>query len=225
MGKCRFCGAVLQVPQRPHIVGHEDIVTSTAPATQASPTAAAPAPACGACQSPISPTEASTVCPSCGLTFHADCWAENYGCSAYGCAQVNALLPKTDFADAAPNDDSLPAPLAALVTKVAVEQPNTPHASKLPVEHALLGGSVLGLLLGAFTFGVPALLALVAVLVYLQRRRGWRVGQVPRVVLAAGILAIAGVAAGVVVSYVWWLKDAAPDVDGIGVWSLEQEEG
>ncbi|MDB5333913.1 MAG: hypothetical protein JWP03_5064 [Phycisphaerales bacterium] len=52
-------------------------------------------PQCGVCHSAISIFEETTECPSCGLTFHSDCWAENRGCSAYGCPQVGALEEKT----------------------------------------------------------------------------------------------------------------------------------
>src|SRR5688572_3964792 len=51
---------------------------------------------CGICQSSIFPDENVTVCSSCGLTFHAECWTENWGCAAYGCEQVNALKPRED---------------------------------------------------------------------------------------------------------------------------------
>lgn len=46
---------------------------------------------CGVCHSAISSAEATATCPSCKLLFHADCWHENRGCSAYGCDQVNVL--------------------------------------------------------------------------------------------------------------------------------------
>ena len=206
-GKCRFCGAIVKVPQREHVVATDDFVAAATPTAAPAPSVkAAPAEACGACQSPIDPTEQTTTCPSCSLTFHADCWAENYGCSAYGCAQVNVLLPKTEIAEAAPTDDSLPK------SQIATEAANE---TKLPKEYALLGGSVMGLLLGAFTFGVPALISLVAVLTYLKRRRGRR--GIPRVVFAAAALAAVGVVVGLFVSYIWWLKDVMPTNDVLDV--------
>ncbi|MDB5173884.1 MAG: hypothetical protein JWN51_2657 [Phycisphaerales bacterium] len=51
-------------------------------------------PMCGVCHSTISIFEETAECPSCGLPFHTDCWAENRGCSAYGCPQVGALEEK-----------------------------------------------------------------------------------------------------------------------------------
>ncbi len=49
---------------------------------------------CGVCHSSITQFDEITVCPSCGLTFHRDCWQENHGCSAYGCPHVGALTPR-----------------------------------------------------------------------------------------------------------------------------------
>lgn len=46
---------------------------------------------CSICQCAIASSDAQTACPDCGLSFHNDCWVENKGCSAYGCAQVNVL--------------------------------------------------------------------------------------------------------------------------------------
>ena len=236
LGKCRFCGASVQVPQRPGVVGTDGFVMTAAPpasgpatspkpyspSPQANPTVpsppstgpagavpAAPAEACGACQSPIAPGESSTTCPACGLTFHADCWAENYGCSAYGCSQVNALLPKGEAV--APGNSveregaDLDPSVTAQTTHEAASSDDAENAPKVTVEYALLAGSVVGVVLGALTFGVPALLACAAALVYISRlrRRGMR--RTPRVVLAAGLLAFAGAVAGAAVSYVWWV--------------------
>jgi len=49
---------------------------------------------CGVCHGPINAFDETTACPACGLVFHQDCWRENRGCSAYGCAQVGALMPQ-----------------------------------------------------------------------------------------------------------------------------------
>lgn len=239
LGKCRFCGAVMQVPDRPGIVSSDDFVAPVASLPHAASSHAAPAvssartKSCGVCQSSIQAGESSTACPACGLTFHADCWAENFGCSAYGCSQVNALVPKAHAGetllfnpdasfDAQPDSrnglpelsDAPPGSHAALAADVGAA-----HAPRIPPEHALLAGSVAGLLLGSLTFGVPALLALAAVVVYVIRRRRRGRGHVSRVVVAAALLAAAGVVAGAAVSYVWWVRGIGPADDGIGVWS------
>jgi hypothetical protein len=49
---------------------------------------------CGVCHCPITLFDEVQACPSCGMSFHADCWQENRGCSAYGCAYVGALNGK-----------------------------------------------------------------------------------------------------------------------------------
>ena len=156
---------------------------------------------CGACQSTIAPAEELATCPACGLTFHADCWAENYGCSAYGCSQVNALLPLEKAKPIEPNG-SRPGDGADVLDTELLGEGAEPPAEKVPGAYVLLGTSVAALLAGAFTFGVPSLLAAVAALVYLKRQRG-----TPHrgVAWAAAALALAGVAAGAAVSYVWWL--------------------
>jgi hypothetical protein len=122
---------------------------------------------------------------------------------------VNALLPKGDAVapgDNAGRDGVEPHPsVAAQTTRGAAAPDDAEDAPKVTVEYALLAGSVVGVVLGALTFGVPALLACAAALVYIGRlrRRGMR--RTPRVVLAAALLALVGAVAGAAVSYVWWV--------------------
>lgn len=159
---------------------------------------------CGACQSTIAVGEQLTTCPACGLTLHADCWAENYGCSAYGCSQVNILLPASEnpLAKTAPVGDTSQVPAASEVTAGDDDvQTGEALAEPVPPEYLLLAGSVVGLLAGALTFGVPALLALAAALAFVRRDGVRHRG----VAWTAVLLALAGVGVGVVVSCVWWL--------------------
>src|SRR5439155_11036441 len=51
---------------------------------------------CSICQWEITADAEKQRCPECGLHFHAECWKQNYGCSAYGCAQVNILVDPRD---------------------------------------------------------------------------------------------------------------------------------
>lgn len=53
---------------------------------------------CGICQTAFAPGESVGPCPSCGATFHPECWDENGGCAVYGCA----LAPAAVAAPAAP---------------------------------------------------------------------------------------------------------------------------
>lgn len=46
---------------------------------------------CSICQTAIIAGERIVYCPTCSLPFHSECWKENKGCSAYGCASA----PKT----------------------------------------------------------------------------------------------------------------------------------
>ena len=41
---------------------------------------------CPFCQSAVAQSAERVVCPTCGIPHHADCWAENGGCTTYGCA-------------------------------------------------------------------------------------------------------------------------------------------
>jgi hypothetical protein len=76
---CGWCGQLVTVPEAPE---------------EAPPDVAVePAEPCSVCLCAIESAEETTDCPACGLRFHADCWTENRGCSAYGCAQVGALDP------------------------------------------------------------------------------------------------------------------------------------
>ncbi|MGD0094084.1 MAG: RING finger protein [Planctomycetota bacterium] len=51
---------------------------------------------CAICQTVIVAGERIVYCPHCALPFHDECWQENQGCSAYGCAGA----PKTAKAQA-----------------------------------------------------------------------------------------------------------------------------
>ena len=46
---------------------------------------------CGYCLSPINAGDDVETCPDCGAVYHRECWAENGGCSAYGCTKAPAV--------------------------------------------------------------------------------------------------------------------------------------
>src|SRR5690606_35028092 len=50
---------------------------------------AMPEATCSICQCAIAAGETIHTCSDCGGTFHAACWQENFGCSSYGCPQVD----------------------------------------------------------------------------------------------------------------------------------------
>jgi hypothetical protein len=49
---------------------------------------------CPYCRSPIVDDEPLTVCEGCGTRHHADCYAENSGCTIFGCSFAPADEPK-----------------------------------------------------------------------------------------------------------------------------------
>jgi hypothetical protein len=77
--KCRFCGTEINPPA----VNSSETSETVAEIPRAT--------FCSICQSSIQAEEQIKVCTSCGLAFHAECWTENRGCAAYGCAEVGAL--------------------------------------------------------------------------------------------------------------------------------------
>ena len=143
---------------------------------------------CSICHSPIAHGEETTTCPSCGLTFHADCWNENYGCSAYGCAQVNVLKPAATEAEVTASDMLLPE--------------EDPAADGFPWEFVFMVMSVAGSLLGALAYGVPAMIAALGTVAYLglfdvtARRKS--------IALVALCVCLLGAGGGLYLSYLWW---------------------
>ncbi len=134
---------------------------------------------CSICQTAIGAEDRSTQCPECQLTFHADCWQQNFGCSSYGCSQVNVLKKADPQADAKAVDEI---------------------SERFPWEYALLGAAVFALLAGALTFGIPPALAAIAGLAYLIFGKP-RHRRVLVVVIALGLL---GVLTGIFASYFWY---------------------
>ena len=51
-------------------------------------------PVCPYCSVVVAPQDGEgTACPSCGAAHHAECWAENGGCTVFGCASSPADEP------------------------------------------------------------------------------------------------------------------------------------
>ena len=126
-------------------------------------------------------------CPDCAVTFHAECWQENLGCSSYGCPQVHALEQKEEPTRTVPVDDE-----------------TREESSGLPWGLILLAVSVVSSVMGALCFGAPALIALLVSIVVLIR------GSLPRrgLLVAAIIISLVGVPFGLAVSDFWYLNAA-----------------
>jgi hypothetical protein len=222
-GQCKYCGNEVVVP-RPKAFGAPAPAAFVPPA---SPTVVPPAPPpqavaapslrrnrdgeqiCGVCQSAISVFEEQCSCPNCGLVFHADCWTENYGCSAYGCPQVNALAPlathehsRNGSAPGPESESSHAQPAYAAAADSELDKP-----PRFPWEFLLLAGSVFSALVGALTFGLPSLAVAGGTVTYMARTRGNGNAHRGIIILSAG-LALLGVIAGVPVS--WFLYFGGP---------------
>lgn len=67
-------------------------------------------PTCPYCRTPFEPDDEIVACPACGTEHHADCFAENGGCTVFGCSQAPVEEPKISVTS---QDVSRPQPLAA----------------------------------------------------------------------------------------------------------------
>ena len=182
---------------------HPALARNTGGGTQTSPPKRlrAAETLCGACQSPISWLEETTSCPICGVTFHAECWVENRGCSSYGCTQVGILEQTTKPADA-PQDIEAPPGTAEAPCEHPVE---TSSHWDLALPAASVAVGVAGLL----AFGIPSVALGIAVVAYQARRRGLRPMRFMAGALAACLVLAA---AGAVLSWYWWLASPVQTV-------------
>jgi hypothetical protein len=162
---------------------------------------------CGICQSQITMFEERTACPECGLSFHADCWAENLGCSAYGCSMVNSLAPKVDpgvNGDTAHANGTAQgaydAPSEAYEDYDSAAELDAPKQS-FPWEFLTLAGAVFGTLVGAICYGAPALLAALAALALLLKKPPAGTKRRKGVLVFTLLIALVGAAGGAAVSY------------------------
>jgi thiol:disulfide interchange protein len=165
---------------------------------------------CSICQWHTSTEDRIKICPSCGLTFHEQCWTENCGCSAYGCPEVNAHGAKRAARPQTPVD---PVREEVVIESGHEQRPDIPAAATetrrltedhAPIAHAMLGASLIGTVLGLMAFGVFALATLVACRFVLDRQRVRRRRE-RKLMFAAAAISLAGTIAGVAVSSAWWL--------------------
>ena len=147
---------------------------------------------CGACQSPISLLEETTRCPDCGVTFHAECWVENRGCSSYGCKQVGVLEPKSP-AGGSPDEDLEAAPLPQ----------SDPEGRLLALDYLLLGGAMVSAVLGLLSFGIPSILFGCAIAGAQVRGRSTD-GR--KIITAALLVLLLASASGIMLSWYWWIE-------------------
>jgi len=144
---------------------------------------------CAVCHAAIVAGEEMTACPDCAMIFHVECWEENYGCSSYGCPQVNCLA-------AGEAETILDYP--AIADPATLDEPR----SSLPWELIILAASVVGTLLGALAFGIPAaVVALIAFVVLIVKKP-----QRTFLLAAAIVICLIGIAGGLLVSDFWYFS-------------------
>jgi pSer/pThr/pTyr-binding forkhead associated (FHA) protein len=185
------------------------LATRGAPSPPPEMEASRPHPTCSICQTDILSSEASTRCPSCRLTFHEQCWQENYGCSAYGCDQVNVLAPMAPVAEANGNGQAYDQAAGELQVG-PVDETATPDAplnqhSALSTPHSsldlpLLAGSFVAMGLGALAYGIPSAVMVLVALAFLLAGKSHR----KALIVVALVVAIVGAAAGYATSMFWW---------------------
>ncbi len=201
-GKCRYCGQRIVVPHMSGAMARPiaPVVEAAAPVPAKRRAATAPpeiaTTLCSICQTAIYPTEPKTACPSCNLSFHKQCWEENYGCSAYGCDQVNVLAPREEPAATATEDEP-----AAFVADIL-------PAKVFPWDSVVLALSFVALGLGALTFGAPSAIMLLVALVAMFKRKFRRKG----LGVFALLVCVIGSLAGFGMSMFWW--------KGVRVWEM-----
>src|SRR5215469_14697985 len=79
---------------------------------------------CPYCRSPFEPGEETVTCEACATPHHADCYAENAGCTVFGCAKAPVDEPAVSVSAA-----DLTAPAARQVSAPAVSTPPPPPRS------------------------------------------------------------------------------------------------
>jgi len=166
------------------------------PPASASPEALREVTLCSICQTAIAEAEERTTCPSCGLEFHAACWKENYGCSAYGCDQVNVLAPAEERERLAAAEEAV----AGEVTPFPGFDADVEPEPTFPWESVLLALSFVAMFLSALGYGIPSAAMLVGALVFLVIGRSHR----KALVLVAIVVSLAGTVAGYGMSMFWW---------------------
>jgi pSer/pThr/pTyr-binding forkhead associated (FHA) protein len=176
---------------------------------------------CTICQKPLTKGQSTLSCPACSQPYHEKCWEDNGGCAAYGCIQAGMMMP---LPPAAPTEQSPvlaraieapPAPTPVQVAKLRSAPTPLLQPIQKPTEHlvipwdkAVLMGSVVGVILGTFTFGVPALLMAAAAGALSMRWRRERLHS-SRIAAVATAICVIGIAIGVFTSILFWFNGPA----------------
>ncbi len=212
-GLCKHCKSPVVVP-RAHTTVERTVVERKAVET-AAPVAPPSAPGrstavaepvakistgkrlarCAVCHSSIHPEEQMTTCPECAMHFHTECWEENYGCSSYGCRQVDILNPKPRTAESVAAATAViaePAPTPVSVrARVLKPEPDHGPVTPTPWELIAFGAAAFTAVFGAVAFGLPS--AFVAIWTIILLFRG---SKKKALLFFALLVCLAGIAGG-----------------------------
>jgi TM2 domain-containing membrane protein YozV len=83
--------------------------------------------ACPYCRAPFEPEDEVKVCDACATPHHADCYAENGGCTVFGCANAPVDEPKISIS--ASDVRGTPPPIAAAPPPQAAPPPPPPRST------------------------------------------------------------------------------------------------
>ncbi len=62
---------------------------------------------CPYCQFPLKADSDVTICSVCGIPHHLECWAENGGCTTYGCCGLTGEMEiQTGIMQVPPTSDA-----------------------------------------------------------------------------------------------------------------------
>lgn len=156
-GKCAKCGNHLVVPavDSKELIDSVDVNIADTSTVHSQP-ATECLQICNVCNTEIEDgVDDKTVCHACSLPFHTECWTENYGCSAYGCRNVDLLKPKPFQID----------PDRARNQAETVNQTET----DTPWGHVFLCLNVVAGLFSLLLYGIPSLFVASGTLVFFTK--------------------------------------------------------
>ena len=89
-------------------------------------------PICPYCRTDIAPGDERVDCSGCGTPHHADCFAENGGCTVFGCSQAPVDEPKVTVTGSEAAQAVGPAPVAPAPATYLASPPARPVQSARP---------------------------------------------------------------------------------------------